>query len=52
MILEFEAETLKVSGWVDSGFASDTDTRKSVTGYLMVLNGGPISWPHVMVVFR
>ena len=44
MILEFEAETLKVSGWVDSGFASDTDTRKSVTGYLMVLNDGPISW--------
>jgi hypothetical protein len=25
-------------------FASDIDTRKSVTGYLMVLNGGPISW--------
>jgi hypothetical protein len=26
-----------LSGWVDSDFASDIDTRKSVTGYLMVL---------------
>ena len=34
----------KLSGWVDSDFASDIDTRKSMTGYLMVLNGGPISW--------
>jgi hypothetical protein len=32
-----------LSGWVDSDFASDIDTRKSVTGYLMVLNGGPVS---------
>jgi hypothetical protein len=34
----------KLSGWVDNDFASHIDTRKSVTGYLMVLNGGPISW--------
>jgi hypothetical protein len=34
----------KLSGWVDSDFACDIDTRKSVTGYLMVLNGGPVSW--------
>jgi hypothetical protein len=33
-----------LSGSVDSDFASDIDTRKSVTGYLMVLNGGPVSW--------
>jgi hypothetical protein len=32
-----------LSGWVDSDFASDIDTRKSVTGYLMVLHGGPVS---------
>jgi len=34
----------KLSGWVDSDFASDIDTCKSMTGYLMVLNVGPISW--------
>ena len=34
----------KLSGWVDSDFASDVDTRKSMTGYLMYLNGDPISW--------
>ena len=33
-----------LSGWVDGDFASDIDTRKSVTGYLIVLNGGPVSW--------
>ena len=33
-----------LSGWVDSDFAADVDTRKSVTGYLLSVNGGPISW--------
>jgi len=31
-------------GWVDSDFAADPDTRKSVTGYVLSLNGGPVSW--------
>ena len=30
--------------WVDSDFATDPDTRRSVTGYVMALNGAPISW--------
>jgi hypothetical protein len=34
----------KLIGWVDSDFGSDHDTRKSMTGYLMSLNGGAISW--------
>ena len=34
----------KLIGWVDSDFGSDPDTRKSMTGYLMSLNGGVISW--------
>ena len=32
-----------LSEWVDSDFASDINSRKSVTGYLLSLNGGPIS---------
>jgi hypothetical protein len=34
----------KLIGLVDSDFGSDHDTRKSMTGYLMSLNGGAISW--------
>ena len=34
----------KLVGWVDSDFGSDVDSRKSMTGFLMSLNGGPISW--------
>jgi hypothetical protein len=33
-----------LSGWVDRDFASDVESRKSVNGYLLSLNGGPISW--------
>jgi len=33
-----------LTGWVDSDFAVDSDTRRSVTGYVMALNGAPISW--------
>ena len=30
--------------WVDSDFAANSNTRRSVTGYVMVLNGALISW--------
>ena len=33
-----------LTGWVDSDFAADSDTRRSVTGYIIALNGAPISW--------
>jgi len=31
-------------GWVDAEWAGDIDTRRSHTGYILMLNGGPISW--------
>lgn len=31
-------------GYSDSDFAGDLDTRKSTSGYIFMLNGGPISW--------
>eukprot|EP00961_Rhodomonas_salina_P008570 116684-Rhodomonas_salina.3 len=31
-------------GWVDSDYASDPDTRKSVTGYVLSFNNPPVSW--------
>ena len=32
----------KLIGWVDSDFAADPDSRKSMTGYLFSLNGGAV----------
>jgi len=31
-------------GWVDADWAGDTNTRRSHTGYILMMNGGPISW--------
>jgi hypothetical protein len=31
-------------GWVDSDWAADVETRHSHTGYIVMLNGGAISW--------
>jgi len=31
-------------GWVDADWTGDTDTRRSHTGYILMMNGGPISW--------
>jgi len=33
-----------LTGWVDSDFPADSDTRHSVTRYVMALNGAPIRW--------
>ena len=34
----------KLLGWVDSHFAADPDTQRSVSGYILSLNGGPVAW--------
>ena len=31
-------------GWVDADWAGDIATRRSHTGYVLMLNGGPVSW--------
>jgi hypothetical protein len=31
-------------GWVDADYAADLNTHRSHTGYILMLNGGPVSW--------
>ena len=35
---------LVVSGYVNASFDTDPDDSKSQTGYILLLNGGAISW--------
>lgn len=37
-------ESNDLIGYSDSDFAGDIDTRKSTTGYIFNMNGGPITW--------
>ena len=34
-------------GLEDADFAAELDTRRSHTGYVIMMNGGPISWKSV-----
>lgn len=34
----------ELTGFCDSDFAADLDSRKSNSGYVFMLNGGPITW--------
>ena len=40
-------ELNRLWGWVDADLAADLDTRRSHTGYVIRMNGGPISWKSV-----
>ncbi|KAG5877261.1 hypothetical protein JTB14_013996 [Gonioctena quinquepunctata] len=37
-------EQLQLSGFSDSDYASDEDTRKSTTGYIFKLSNGAVTW--------
>lgn len=36
--------TLDIKGYSDSDWAKDKESRKSISGYIFMLNGGPVSW--------
>ena len=41
----FLGEGVTISwGWVDSDWAADLDSRRSHTGYILMMSGGAVSW--------
>ena len=42
---------LIVNGYVDASFDTDLDDSKSQTGYVLVLNGGAVSWSSSKQIF-
>ncbi|MES7295843.1 Ty1/Copia family ribonuclease HI [Cutibacterium acnes] len=38
------SDVLKVSGFTDASFQTDTDDFRSQSGYVFCLNGGAVSW--------
>lgn len=43
MSIVYDSDT-ELVGYSDSDFAGDLDSRKSNTGYLFLMNGGPVTW--------
>ena len=39
-----ENKILKLDAFCDSDWGNDKDTRRSVTGYVVFMNGNPLSW--------
>jgi hypothetical protein len=42
--ITYDGSSDSVCGYVDSYFAGDLDKRRSTSGYVFTLAGGPISW--------
>lgn len=42
--LSFKPTGNKIYGYVDADFANDVSDRKSYTGFVFMLGGGPVSW--------
>ncbi|KAG5870262.1 hypothetical protein JTB14_012272 [Gonioctena quinquepunctata] len=40
----YGTENKKSEGYTDADFARNSETRKSTTGYIFMLGGGPITW--------
>ncbi|XXG70725.1 hypothetical protein AAC387_Pa07g0137 [Persea americana] len=43
-MLIYDSDELNPAGYTDSDFKSDKDSRKSTSGYVLILGGGAISW--------
>ncbi|UYV85057.1 K02A2.6-like, partial [Cordylochernes scorpioides] len=43
-ILYKRKDVIKLIGYSDSDFAGDIDTRRSTSGYIFLLAGGPVTW--------
>ena len=42
--IHYEKTQSPLTAWVDADHANDPDGRKSITGFVITLAGGPISW--------
>ena len=42
--ITFRQSNTAVAGYSDADYAGDTDTRRSTTGFVFILNGGAITW--------
>jgi hypothetical protein len=40
----YKKSKFSINGYSDSDYAGDIDSRRSTTGYLFTINGGPITW--------
>lgn len=44
IVYKANKDNRELIGYSDSDFAGDLDTRKSNTGYIFLMNGGPVTW--------
>ena len=44
LALQYGGTVSPLVGYTDADYAGDTKTRRSTTGFVFLLNGGPVSW--------
>ena len=52
IFLVFGGSELKIEGYTDFSFQSESDDSKSMSGYVFTLNGGAISWKEFQIVYN